>query len=219
MPVDPRRTVGHPEIGWDPSPSQLARLRASNLERCSALTSLESIVFPSTLKFIGERCFSGCDKLVEVIFAANSILCEIEDGAFASCISLRSLCLPSSIKHIREGCFDGCRSMSDLLFSRPSKLQSLMGLPPLISSIDIPDSVQDLSSHSDGRSGPGHLLNFGRESKIERIEGQGNRAFLNLSSKTVKSLRSKLGSDSSNPESDSSNPESDSSNPESDSSN
>jgi hypothetical protein len=197
-PRDPRLTLGKPEAVWDPSPSQLARLRAVTFERYSALTSLESIVFPSTLKFIGERCFSGCHKLVEVIFAANSILSEIEDGGFVYCISLPSLCLPSSIKQIGEGCFDGCRSMSDLMFSTPSKLQSLTGLPPLTSSIDIPDSVQDLSFHWDGRSGPGHLLNFGRESKIARIDGHGHRAFLNLSSKTLKFARSNLEADSAN---------------------
>jgi hypothetical protein len=71
-PRDPRRTLGQPEVVWGPSGSQFARLRAINVERYEAFTSLESIVLSSTLKFIGERCFSGCDRLVEVIFRADS---------------------------------------------------------------------------------------------------------------------------------------------------
>lgn len=68
---------------------------------------LESIAFPDSVKYIGDRAFQGCINLNEVKLSPN--ISYIGDYAFESC--KLNLLLPSKIKYIGANPFAGCLSL------------------------------------------------------------------------------------------------------------
>ena len=87
--------------------------------------NIKKIVFPSTLKEIGDYCFRGCKELSSVHL--NEGLESIGDRAFCRCYSFSNIVLPESLKRIEECAFlytnitsfqnipDGC-NISDKVF-------------------------------------------------------------------------------------------------------
>lgn len=71
--------------------------------------SLETVRFPSTLKYIGTASFSNCTNLQEVVFP-DSIL-EIGDFAFFSCNKIKSIEIPKSVTWIGMGAFEYCKKL------------------------------------------------------------------------------------------------------------
>ncbi|MBZ4195415.1 leucine-rich repeat domain-containing protein [Mycoplasma sp. 1331] len=67
--------------------------------------ALESITIPSSVKFISERAFEGCENLKTVIFADNSNLIRIKNAAFQNCKNLETIILPKNIRTIDEYAF------------------------------------------------------------------------------------------------------------------
>lgn len=72
-------------------------------EFCS---SLESVVFPKTLKSIGNEVFSNCLALNSVRFNSENFE-SIGDGAFLYCVSLEKAELPVGISRIGAHTFEG----------------------------------------------------------------------------------------------------------------
>ena len=70
-------------------------------------SGVENIVFPSTLKVIGERLFNGCKNLRSITFGDNSVLEEIEALAFYEC-GLESFTAPPKLKKIGDLAFGHC---------------------------------------------------------------------------------------------------------------
>lgn len=71
-----------------------------------------SVILPKTLKTVGYRAFSECNKLQDVILPDG--IREIKAHAFSNCAMLKSLNLPDSIAHIGSGAFEGCKSLKNL---------------------------------------------------------------------------------------------------------
>ncbi len=70
-------------------------------------SSIETIVFPSTLKEIACGAFADCQALKEVHFPAS--LKTIDNYAFQDCISLSNeIVFPESLALIGVNCFSGC---------------------------------------------------------------------------------------------------------------
>lgn len=63
------------------------------------------------------RTFYGCSKLTKVT-APN--IKEIENGAFANCVSLIDVSLPSSVERIGSGAFEGCVVLGIITLAAPT---------------------------------------------------------------------------------------------------
>lgn len=106
--------------------------------------ALESIVFPNSLKTIGNGAFMYCSSLTEV--AIGDSVQTIGDYAFQGCESLIFLHIPDSVITIKDGAFCECtslksvvipnsvREMGTSIFFRCSELTSVT-LPENLSSI------------------------------------------------------------------------------------
>ena len=73
---------------------------------------LENIVFPPTLKVIGEGKFAGCRNLKSVSFGEDSVVEEIGPRAFYGC-GLESFIAPPSLKRIGAVAFGHCQALKD----------------------------------------------------------------------------------------------------------
>jgi hypothetical protein len=85
---------------------------------------LESIVIPSTVQVIRERCFYECECLREIIFSRGSNLVRIECSAFSRS-GLRSVRIPESVEIIESFCFYECEYLSEILFEAGSELSEV----------------------------------------------------------------------------------------------
>ena len=75
---------------------------------------LETVIIPSSIKYIGFKCFKGCINLTEVIFNENSKLRWIGTECFRDCIKLNGIELPNSIREVEKWAFKGCHSLKDI---------------------------------------------------------------------------------------------------------
>jgi hypothetical protein len=69
---------------------------------------LMAITIPSSVTFLGRRCFYRCWSLRRVAFRSGSKLKCISDEVFRYCRSLASIILPSTVRTIGDGCFSYC---------------------------------------------------------------------------------------------------------------
>ena len=76
-------------------------------------SGLESIVFPRTLRVIGDGTFAECEKLRSVSLGENPTLEEIGSRAFANC-ALESFAVPSSLRKIGDLVFCKCSALRDI---------------------------------------------------------------------------------------------------------
>jgi hypothetical protein len=160
---------------------------------------LRTITIPSTVEFLDESCFCDCARLFQVVFAPGSKLVRMEKSAFCNCGSLESFCLPASVEFVGRHCFQGCDRLFDFSFESPSRVSSLLDMPPALNEvIDIHDSVTDFVFPIDARhvrNGRRATFCFGRESRLESVSVQRlassrvGKCFLQLASRTVKEMR------------------------------
>jgi hypothetical protein len=94
--------------------SSLKEIVLSELKRIDefafSFTGLKSIRIPKSVEFVGKKCFSNCQSLIEVIFERNSSLKEIGCQAFAQSV-VKSIEIPSKCD-ILEGALVGVKSVS-----------------------------------------------------------------------------------------------------------
>ena len=82
----------------------------------SQTSSLQQVVFPSTLRRINQAAFNRCSGLTEITLPAG--LEYIEYNAFSGCSNLKKVVLPDSIKQI-EGCaFYKCTALVEVNFPK-----------------------------------------------------------------------------------------------------
>ena len=72
----------------------------------------EQVSFPSSLKQIGARAFSGCANLTALDLPSS--LEQIGARAFGGCTGLTSLEFPASLKTVGSGAFAGCTGLTTL---------------------------------------------------------------------------------------------------------
>ena len=73
---------------------------------------------PSSMKIIGQYAFNGCDNLIKIAFASNSVE-VIEDRAFWDCDNLISPTLPNTLQAIGYGAFSNCPLISVINLPKP----------------------------------------------------------------------------------------------------
>jgi hypothetical protein len=177
--------------------SKLSRIGERAFAYCSAL---KSIVIPSSAQVLGQHCFLWCRSLENVTILPDSQLVRFEESFFGRCKLLRSLFIPASVEFIGVRCFEKCNSLSTLAFGSPSRLGSLLDIPPRwVGFHEIPDCVKHLGLCPDWRSGPSEcVLTFGMDSKLETIGSSSRkiflscRSFVRISSRGLKRIRSHL---------------------------
>ncbi|MGN0801854.1 MAG: leucine-rich repeat protein [Candidatus Faecivicinus sp.] len=76
-------------------------------------TSLETVVWPDSLKEIAYRSFEGCTSLKEIEIPEG--VTAISDHLFSGCTSLKSVTIPSSVTIIKEGAFENCTSLKEIV--------------------------------------------------------------------------------------------------------
>lgn len=72
----------------------------------AGMHTLTEVVFPKSLKTVGEGAFNECTNLVDVRF--NEGLYEIEKNAFFGCASLQKVVLPESVDMVGNKAFSNC---------------------------------------------------------------------------------------------------------------
>lgn len=86
------------------------------------MTLIESIVIPSSVKFIGSECFSCCKNLEKVEFHDDSQLKIIDDFAFQN-TKLRNITIPRHVVEIKANSFENCKNLQEFNFSDDSELK------------------------------------------------------------------------------------------------
>ena len=81
----------------------------------SSCRSLSEIVISSSVTSIGDLAFSFCDSLSEIVIPSS--VTSIGDFAFSDCRSLSKIVIPSSVTSIGDYAFLGCRSLSEIVIS------------------------------------------------------------------------------------------------------
>ena len=82
--------------------------------------NLKSIVFPDSLKSIGEEAFRNCSSLINVDLSHISSLGK---GAFRGCVNLGAVIMPESMVVIPEAAFSGCVNLT--VFNFPHNLERI----------------------------------------------------------------------------------------------
>lgn len=87
-------------------------------------TSMKGIIFPSTLRVLGDRIFQGCKMLKCVTFREGSRLDKIGVECFSNS-GIEEITIPSSVITIHEQAFSGCRALRKASFQEGSKLERM----------------------------------------------------------------------------------------------
>jgi hypothetical protein len=101
------------------------------------------IEIPSSVEFIGENCFRGCESLCEITFESGSKLQRIEEEAFRL-NNLKMIEIPSSVEFIGEFCFSECQSLYDVRFEGHVREIEVMAFPTRFE--DIVKNAEDIGS-------------------------------------------------------------------------
>lgn len=117
----------------------------------SSKTTLNSVIFPSTLTGFGQFSFQGCSNLKSLNIPA--LVNSIGIGSFGGCSSLKSLTIPSNVTKIEASAFIGCSGLMSL--ELPSTITSI-GMSAFqgcssLTSIELPSSITviEVSTFSD----------------------------------------------------------------------
>jgi hypothetical protein len=105
--------------------------------------SSETYVVRKECEMIGDRCFSKCKSVNEVVFEEGSRLQSIGARAFYDC-GIKSIAIPSGVEVIGKQCFDSSKLCS-MSFGKDSRLKLIENQAfwsALIGKIVIPSSVE-----------------------------------------------------------------------------
>lgn len=103
-------------------------------------TNVISVVFPNSIRRIGDSCFKECSYLQKVVLPNSDI--EISSSCFAGCTSLQNVVLPKNLKTIAENLFKDCTALKTITL--PDSIETIYQQSfenSGLELIDIPDSV------------------------------------------------------------------------------
>ena len=142
-------------------------------------TNVTTIIFPNTLKEIGNIAFQDC-TLIENIEIPDSVEI-IGTGCFTGCTGIRSVKLSEKLTTIESAVFKECNSLSEI--NIPDGVVSI-GINAFygcdsLTKIEFPDSLKNIEESSFENSGVEELL------LPTNIESIGKRAFANCNLVTL----------------------------------
>ena len=83
--------------------------------------SLEEIVLPKSISFIGGNVFKDCRNLKKINLSVCDKLEKIEYGSFSGCESLEEIKIPKNITSIGAKAFGGCVNLVNVDFREFNK--------------------------------------------------------------------------------------------------
>lgn len=86
-------------------------------------TALESVTIPEGVKYLGDKMFEYCSKLITV--ELPSTLTNIYTSAFSNCTSLKRISFSTGLKTISSNAFNGCTSLEEITL--PATVNSIGG--------------------------------------------------------------------------------------------
>ena len=119
--------------------------------------SLESLEFAknSAMEFIGERVFSDCTALKQIVNFEETNIPTLTKQVFHNCSSLVSITIPNTVTYIDSwavGVLNGKSSLETVIFEKGSQLKSIyqhcFRNNGKLTSIIIPKSVQTIDKFS-----------------------------------------------------------------------
>ena len=78
------------------------------------------------VKFIGEKAFSGCTGITEIVIPEG--VTQIGSKAFENCTSLRTVDMPKSLNNCQYDAFNGCENVMVNCYSSNYQFFSVYGL-------------------------------------------------------------------------------------------
>ena len=110
-------------------------------------STIESIIFPETLKTIGKSAFATCIHLNKIEF--NNNLTEIGEEAFGSCNTLSTVKIPNSVKTIGKSAFANTDNLSSVTLPEGlTAIEDGVFSVSNLASINIPKSVISIGNES-----------------------------------------------------------------------
>lgn len=76
--------------------------------------ALIEVTIPESVIEIGRYAFAGCCNLQKVVFANDSKLTTIQEGAFSCCERLESITIPKRVNYIGYKAFHDCKNLSNV---------------------------------------------------------------------------------------------------------
>lgn len=103
--------------------------------------TLERVVLPTTLEYIGSWAFYECTSLTEVVF--GNALADIGPYAFGMCKSLETVVLPDSLRRIGDSAFRNCDALAQVTLNEGLERieSSAFYLDTALESIVLPSSL------------------------------------------------------------------------------
>ena len=77
-------------------------------------TTVESVILPSSVRYIGNEAFSWCTELKQIYIPNNSQLTTINNSAFYLCHQLEKITLPTGLKTISASAFRECWNLKKI---------------------------------------------------------------------------------------------------------
>lgn len=81
---------------------------------CFRYTKLSQVIFPSSLKVIGEEAFAVASRLAGTLAFPEGLV-SIGRSAFGSCSQINSVNFPSKLQMIDRAAFNGCYNLSNIV--------------------------------------------------------------------------------------------------------
>ena len=152
---------------------------------------VETLVFPSSLQYIGSNAFSGCENL-KTIEIPYGVL-EIGKGAFWNCTGLKNIEIPDSVTYIGNGAFSGCTNLEQIKLSENVTEIDAWAFANCtgLKNIEIPDSVTYIGN--DAFSGCTGLTHIDMSNNIsfldltDAFDGCSNVSYFKLGGELVES--------------------------------
>lgn len=170
---------------------------------------ISSIIFPSSLEFIGKHAFEECKQLKRIEFDKGSKLREIGENSFLNCsnlsyvinientnvsiiepcvfymTSVESITINQKVLIIRESAFRNRGNLTSIVFMKESRLKEISENAfsfSGISSIDFPASVGKIGDFSFYQCSKLRHVTFAEGSRLKMI---GEYAFSGISIETI----------------------------------
>ena len=107
-------------------PASVTDFHGSIFWKCSAL---KKVTFEPGFRqtYLPQFLFYECTSLTDIDFRGNSVLKEIDTGAFQGCAALKKMILPDSVEKLAYGVFLDCVSLEN---------------------IELPSSLREIASHA-----------------------------------------------------------------------
>ena len=132
---------------------------------------LKTVIFPGTLKAIGEQAFAKCQSITEIdlpdgierlgkgsFYGCKSLskvnipdsLIEIGSSAFNSCFALTEITLGRNVEVIGEGAFSYCEMLRKIILNEKIKkiLPNTFSSCSALSDVSLPDGLEELGEQA-----------------------------------------------------------------------